>query len=136
MAQAWHNRAVQGAVWIGLGLACAAGAGPVSSATNRPALGAERTPFLRYDSSLAFTNAQGRVAEVTNVQVAGTWDVWTGRYGLAKSGENLWELDVRTLNARLGQHEFRFIVNGEWETGANRVMPVNLDGEIEQPPAI
>jgi len=136
MAQAWHNRAVQGAVWLGLGLACAAGAGPVSSATNRPALGAERTPFLRYDSSLAFTNAQGRVAEVTNVQVAGTWDVWTGRYGLAKSGENLWELDVRTLNARLGQHEFKFIVNGEWETGANRVMPVNLDGEIEQPPAI
>ena len=135
MAQAWHNRRLLWAGWIGLGLACAAGAGPVSSATNRPVLGAERSPFLRYDSSLAFTNARGRVAEVTNVQVAGTWDVWTGRYELAKSGENLWQLDVRTLNARLGQHEFKFIVNGEWETGANRLMPVNLDGEIEQPPA-
>ncbi len=42
--------------------------------------------FLVHDSSLAFTNARGRVAEVTNVQVAGTWDVWTGRYELAESG--------------------------------------------------
>ena len=105
------------------------------SATNRPVLGNEATPFLRYDSSAPFTNAQKIVAATTNVAIAGTWSSWTGRCELAPAGENLWELDVRTVGARLGRHEFKFIVNGEWEGGDNRVLPINLDGEIERPPA-
>ena len=114
------------------------------SATNRPAPGAEATHVLRYDSSVAPTNLPKASilkpakppAPATNVQISGTWDSWTGRYEMAKAGENLWELDTRTLGARLGQHEFKFIVNGEWETGANRAMPLNLFGEIERPPAM
>lgn len=136
---------------IACGLAAAAAAAveaaaglEVSSATNRPALGGERTPYLRFDSSAAVTSpAPARLlrrpaprAPVTNVQVAGSWDVWTGRYDLAKTGEDLWELDTRTLGARLGRHEFKFIVNGAWEDGANRFLPINLEGEIEQPPAM
>jgi len=134
--------------WRCLSLAafCVAGASggvEVSSATNRPVLGAERTPVLRFDSSVVATSpAPERLlrrlaprAPVTNVQVAGSWDVWTGRYDLVQSGEDLWELDTRTLGARLGRHEFKFIVNGTWEDGANRFLPINLEGEIEPPPA-
>jgi hypothetical protein len=122
----------------------AGGAAPeVSSLTNRPVLGAERTWSLRFDSSVVVTSAPVRglrrpVAKVaaTNVQMAGTWDSWTGRYDLVRTGDELWELDTRALNAKLGQHQFKFIVDGEWESGANRLLPINLHGEIEQPPAM
>lgn len=102
----------------------------------RPVLGNEATPFLRFDSSAAYTNAKKKVVAATNVAVSGTWNSWTSAVPLAAAGENLWELDVRTLGARLGRHEFKFIVNGEWEGGDNRRLPINLDGEIERPPAM
>ena len=130
---------------VGLWLVPAgAGGQEPQSAVKRPALGNERTPFLRYDSSVAPTNlpppAPGRrpkpYGPVTNVAVAGSWSSWTGRQALTQIGTNLWELDTRTLGARLGRHEFKFIVNSEWESGPNRVLPINLDGEIERPPAI
>ncbi|MDD2240911.1 MAG: alpha-amylase family glycosyl hydrolase [Kiritimatiellae bacterium] len=136
MTVAQHNRWALWAFWIGWGWTCTALALPLSSATNRPVLGRPRTAWLRYDASQPFTNAQKKVVAVTNVQVAGTWDIWTGRTAMVQSGEGVWELDARTLGARLGQHRFKFIVNGEWEPGANRVLPINLDGEIELPPAM
>ena len=136
MTVARHNQWALLAFWIGWGWACTALALPLSSATNRPVLGSQRTPWLQYDTSIPFTNAKKKVAAVTNVQVAGTWDVWTGRYAMAQSRGGVWQLDVRPLGARLGQHKFKFIVNGEWEPGADRVLPINLDGEIELPPAM
>ncbi|MDR0993209.1 MAG: hypothetical protein LBN38_01380, partial [Verrucomicrobiota bacterium] len=112
------------------------------SATNRPVLGDERTPFLRFDSTVVPTNVvmppKGRkeLGPVTNVAVAGSWSSWTGRHEMVRIGDQLWELDTRTLGARLGQHEFKFIINSAWEGGANRVLPINLDGEIERSPAM
>jgi hypothetical protein len=102
----------------------------------RPILGNEATPFLRFDSSDPYTNALRQVVPVTNVQISGTWNAWRVPVPLAPAGENLWELDVRTLDARLGRQEFKFIVNGEWEGGDNRVLPINLAGEIERQPAM
>ena len=136
MAPILHNSWIPLAVAAGLAAAGFAQGQEPQSATNRPVLGNEATPFLRYDSSAPFTNAQKKVAAVTNVAIAGTWSSWTGRYELAPAGENLWELDARKLGARLGRHEFKFIVNSEWEGGDNRILPINLDGEIERPPAM
>ena len=136
MAPNSHNPLILLAVAAGLATAVAARGQVPQSATNRPVLGNETTPFLRYDSSAPFTNAQKQVVAVTNVAIAGTWNSWTGRNELAQTGENLWELDSRTLGARLGRHEFKFIVNAEWESGDNRVLPINLAGEIERPPAM
>ncbi len=116
--------------------ALGAGAEEPQRLNARPILGNEATPFLRYDSSAPFTNALKQVAAVTNVQISGTWNSWTSPVPMAQTGPDLWELDVRTLGARLGRHEFKFIVNGEWESGDNRVLPINLDGEIERPPAM
>ena len=102
----------------------------------RPILGNEATPFLHFDASTPFTNALKQVVPVTNVQISGTWNAWTSPAALTPTGNNLWELDVRTLGARLGRQEFKFILNGEWENGDNRILPINLDGVIERPPAI
>jgi hypothetical protein len=108
----------------GPGRGLAGGGGLPQSATNRPPLGNEATPFLRYDSSaeplpapVAGIKAPVKPVAVTNVQMAGSWDSWAGRHALARVGDNLWELDARTLGARLGQHEFKFIVNDQWEAG-------------------
>ena len=141
---ALQHKLRRGVLAWALAMLPAAGFGQVSSATNRPVLGNVRTAYLRFDSSVVVSNASAGTLRrpapppgaVTNVSVAGTWNVWTGRHGLVKTGEDLWELDTRTLGARLGQHEFKFIVNGEWEAGANRVLPINLEGEIERPPAM
>lgn len=128
---------------VALGAACAWGgtAESVQSFTNAPVLGeGEPTPWLVFDASVAPTSAlplkawkaAGNMA--TSVVVAGTWSSWTGRHAMAKSEGSLWRLDTRTLGARLGEHEFKFIVNGAWEDGANRGLPINLDGEVERPP--
>jgi pullulanase len=129
--------------FLGLAATCSVGGAVPQSATNRPILGNEATPFLRYDSSVVPTNvpllsSKTPRGPVTNVAIAGSWSSWTGRYALTRvpEQENLWELDTRTLAARLGRHEFKFIVNSEWESGDNRVLPLNLDGEIERPPAM
>ncbi len=115
---------------------------PPQSATNRPPLGITATPFLRFDSTVVPTNivpppkGKKSIGPVTNVAIAGSWSSWTGRHALTRVGGELWELDARTLDARVGKHEFKFIINSEWEGGANRVLPINLDGEIEQPPTM
>ena len=98
----------------------------VQSVSNRPVLGNAATPYLLYDAPAA----------VTNVEISGTWNAWKTRVPLARNTNGLWELDVRTLGARLGRHEFKFIADDVWENGDNRIMPINLDGIIERPPAM
>jgi len=98
---------------------------PPQSGTNRPALGAVTTPWLQY--------AAPRLTR--SVAIAGSWSSWTGRHALAKSPGGLWQIDTRTLGAGVGRHQYKFIVNGKWEAGANRVLPINPDGCIGEPPA-
>lgn len=98
----------------------------VQSVSNRPVLGNTATPYLLYDAP----------ATVTNVEISGTWNAWKTRVPLARNTNGLWELDVRTLGARLGRHEFKFIADDVWDNGDNRIMPINLDGIIERPPAM
>ena len=130
-----HNTVYILCAWVGLAVAGAAYGQEPQSVKARPVLGNEVTPFLRYDSSVVATNAKIS-GPVTNMAIAGTWSAWTGRYPMVSVGSNLWELDTRTLGARLGRHEFKFIVNSEWESGDNRLLPLNLDGEIERAPAM
>ena len=131
----FQRRLAAGFACAGLaaGFACA---GEPQRADFRPILGNEATAQLQYDASAPFTNALKQVVPVTNVCVAGTWNRWQTQYPLVRNADGLWELDVRTLGARLGRHEFKFVVNGEWESGDNRILPINLDGQIERPPAI
>lgn len=127
--------------WGLCALPCLGNGPAIQSLTNAPPLGkGEPTPFLLFDASVAPTSAVPLKAwkkagnRATNVVVAGTWSSWTGRHAMVQMEGDLWQLDTRTLGARLGQHEFKFIVNGTWEEGENRVLPINLDGAIEQLP--
>lgn len=83
--------------------------------------GESPTPWLRYQN-----------AKVTNVLVAGTWDDWAGRYPLEVM-DGLWTLDTRTLKGSFGQHEYKFLPNGEWEKGDNRMLYLNPEGLLERP---
>ena len=83
--------------------------------------GEQATPWLRYENPGA-----------TNVIVAGSWDEWSGRYPMALSN-GVWVLDSRILPASFGQHEFKFLPNGEWEKGDNRPVYINEQGLLERP---
>ncbi|HIE11506.1 MAG TPA: hypothetical protein EYP62_07825, partial [Kiritimatiellae bacterium] len=71
----------------------------------------------------------------TGVVVAGSWDDWNHRHPMAWSN-GLWILDVRPLHLPFGRHEFKFIIDGEWEPGENRILYANMRGLLERPPAI
>ena len=76
---------------------------------------------------LAYENPAAR-----RVEVATSADGWAGRYVMERHGPG-WALDIRSAQLPLGRHEFKFIVNGEWESGANRVLFINDQGLLERP---
>lgn len=47
-----------------------------------------------------------------------------------------WELDIRTLGLSPGWHEFKFLPDGQWETGENRRMYLDKEGRLSKPPAV
>jgi len=66
------------------------------------------------------------------VEMATSADDWAGRFPLQRHGPG-WALDIRTLDLTVGRHEFKFIVDGQWESGANRVLFINTEGLLERP---
>ena len=71
--------------------------------------------------------------QATNVVLAGSWSHWLDKlHPLQKKGE-LWEIDIQQLGLSFGQHTYKFIVDGEWESGSDRVLYVNEDGLLERP---
>ncbi|OGV43739.1 MAG: hypothetical protein A2X46_08585 [Lentisphaerae bacterium GWF2_57_35] len=94
---------------------------PTLSPTFRATPGNQPTDRLLYQNPVA-----------TSVVVAGSWDTWTGRYSMVK-GDAAWELDTRSVPAPFGRHEFKFIVNDEWELGDNRFLYFNTERMLEKP---
>lgn len=75
-----------------------------------------------------------RDVAATNVTVCGMWDRWRTRHALARR-DGLWVLDVRPLRLAAGRYEFKFITDGEWEPGANRLLEVGEQHWLERFPA-
>ncbi len=95
------------------------------SADYRVTPGVRATPFLRYQDSSA-----------NMIEVCGTWDMYASRTRLTQSN-GVWALDVRNLpKIRPGRFEYKFIVNGAWEAGENRVIFLNDQRQIERPPDV
>lgn len=69
------------------------------------------------------------------VEFTSSADEWDTRHPMQRRGR-IWALDVQTLDLGLGRHEFKFIVDGEWEPGANRTMFINEEGLMDWPPPI
>ncbi len=69
------------------------------------------------------------------VDLAISADQWAGRHAMQRRGR-LWVFDIRTLDLNLGRHEFKFIVDGDWEPGENRVLFIGEDGLLNRPPDV
>lgn len=86
--------------------------------------GLTATPWLTYQNPQA-----------QSVVMAGSWDDWAGRHPLTLK-DGVWVLDMRPVKVRFGRHEFKFIVNDDWESGENRFLYVNEEHLLERPPGI
>lgn len=99
---------------------------PVLSPSVRAVPGGTPTPFLRYQNPAA----------TSSVQIAGQWNAWTAPTPLNRQGD-IWVLDTRTLpGVRPGRVEYKFISDGGWEAGDNRVFFLNDGLELEIPPDV
>ncbi len=94
----------------------------ILSPATRAIPGGTPTPLLAYRA------APG----VKAVAVAGSWTAWRDKTPLTPSN-GLWVLDIRALKPRSGRHEYKFLSDGIWESGANRVLHVNAQGWLERP---
>lgn len=73
-------------------------------------------------------------AEANSVEIRGSFDNWTIGHKLTPSGGNatISELDVTMLNLAEGKHEYKFLVDGTFEQGRNRMLSIGHDGGLEQ----
>ncbi len=95
------------------------------SPTVKAVPGVQPTPYLRYVNSTASVAA-----------VSGTWNEWARSFPMIRTNGQF-ILDVRTLPIpRPGRYEFKFIANGTWEPGDNRVLVINDDRLLERPPDV
>jgi len=86
--------------------------------------GQRPTALLQYQNTAART-----------VLMAGSWNNWAKKQALQKR-KNLWVQDIAGWELEPGRYEFKFIVNGEYESGVNRIFFINEDHQLERPPAI
>ncbi len=99
---------------------------PPLSPETRLVPGERATRWLRYTHPSA-----------SKVEVAGTWNQWSGGTALIRTNLNLFVLDVGNLPVQKpGRYEFKFIVDGVWETGENRVLVINDNRMLERPPDV
>ncbi|MCO5045523.1 MAG: alpha-amylase family glycosyl hydrolase [Kiritimatiellae bacterium] len=106
-----------------LGIASRADEPPLTPKT-RHVPGIKATHWLRYADPMART-----------VEVAGTWNQWAGGVPMTQTNRDVYVLDVTKLPIeKPGRYEYKFIVNGIWETGDNREFVINDDHMLERPP--
>ena len=79
------------------------------------------------------TRLRFRAPGARTVALAGAWDYWAKPHPMTQRNGD-WELEIGGLGLQLGRYEFKFVTNGVWEAGDNRILYVNLDGLLERPP--
>ena len=109
----------------GLLLASPAASGEALRTGDRALPGREPGPELCFD-------APPGTASVT-VRHSGSW--WVEEFPMVHT-DALWRISVEALQWVHGNHEFKFIVDGAWEEGANRCAYVGPDGWRRRPPAL
>jgi len=81
----------------------------------------EPTPWLRYQHPRA-----------KKVFFAGSWDQWAKQHPM-ESRSGVWQFNMQKLRIPCGRYTYKFIVDGKWEKGANRILYVNNDSQLETP---
>ena len=81
----------------------------------------------------AETEIHYRNPAATNVAIAGSWDRWKAETPLTPV-EGVHRVRLADLDIAFGRYEYKFILDGEYEPGNNRVLYVNTSGALEPPP--
>lgn len=97
----------------------------VLSDANRTQPGAEAARWLYY-----------RHPEADAVRVSGSWDGWEAKSDMITVQDGVWAFEIGNVEAPFGRYEFKFIIDGEWEGGANRVLTLNEESQMEKPPEV
>jgi pullulanase/glycogen debranching enzyme len=71
-----------------------------------------------------------------SVKVSGSWDGWDQKSEMQPVGDDIWVKNIGAVDVPFGRYEFKFIVDGNWEGGANRILTLNEQGQMEKPPEI
>jgi len=95
---------------------------PVLTRTSRAIPGVQPTRFLQF-----------REEGFGLVEIAGIWSKWGDRHAFFRNGD-IWQLDVSQLRLRPGRHEYKFILDGQWEVGENRELYVDDNHLLIRPP--
>jgi hypothetical protein len=74
--------------------------------------------------------------KATSVALRHGGDNFSSSLPLIKSDDGIWSIDIRDIFTKPGWHEFKFLPNGEWESGANRWLYLDKQGHIAMPPAV
>jgi hypothetical protein len=90
----------------------------------RRILGNTPTYFIRFTDPLA---------QSVTLRHGGDWNV---SHTLTKDNDGVWAIDVRTLNLAQGWHDFKFRLDGAYESGDNRKLYIDEQGRVAQPPAV
>lgn len=77
-----------------------------------------------------------RHPDAESVRVSGSWDGWDAKSEMTPLADGHWAFHIGGVDAPFGRYEFKFIVDGEWEGGPNRVLALNEAGQMEKPPEI
>lgn len=106
---------------------------------NCDVLGQPLTPDVRHlpgDPPTVWLEYQHPTA-VRRVEMATSADGWSGRHPMQMQprGQH-WVMDIRPLNLPFGRHEFKFIIEGEWESGPNRTLFINEEGLLTRSPDV
>lgn len=105
---------------------CPAAAGELPLSPERRAVPGEAGPV----EALTYSNPVAN-----GVAVAGSWDQWRGRLELSRP-DDPWVLKIALLELSRGRYEFKFLVDGAYEPGENRVFYVNDEGLLRRPPDV
>lgn len=97
---------------------------PILSADHREVPGATPSRYIYFNSPGAL-----------QVEISGSYDQWATRTPL-KRHERIWQLDLKPMNLQPGRYGFKFIVDGVWESGANRSLFISPEGLAERPPEL
>ena len=62
-------------------------------------------------------------------------DGFTTSYPLTRSGD-VWSMDIRAANLPAGFHRFKFRINSVFESGEDRYLFIDKDGQLAKPPAV
>ncbi len=70
------------------------------------------------------------------VLLAGAWNGWDPKVEMQAVSPGVWAYPLGDQKTSFGSYEFKFIPDGEWEPGENRIVHFNENGDIERPPRV